>query len=216
MDALLEFGYGDARRADLPLIVQGGHAGVRGARATRELSAVDGTATRVDKTDVGTFWSAITAAGSAGKAGTGKVWLDGKRRPLLDRSVSQVGAPTAWQAGYTGAGVTVAVLDSGVDATHPDLAGKVVEAKNFTDDPNPADTVGHGTHVASTIVATAAASNGRYRGVAPDAMLLDGKVCMDGWCPESAILASGVGAAVPGLAHYPGSDVRRRHAWALR
>ncbi|WP_231648290.1 S8 family serine peptidase [Saccharothrix sp. NRRL B-16348] len=113
-----------------------------------------------------------------------KVWLDGIRKPSLDRSVAQIGAPTAWQAGYTGQGVKVAVLDSGVDQTHPDLAGQEVAERNFTDDPDTTDRVGHGTHVAATI----ASAGEKYRGVAPDARILDGKVCsLD--CSESWILA---------------------------
>ena len=102
----------------------------------------------------------------------GKVWLDNKVKILAqvadDRT--QIGAPVAWKAGYTGKGVTVAVLDTGIDDTHPDLAGKVADRKNFTDD-QPVDHVGHGTHVASTIAGTGAASGGLYRGVAPDATL---------------------------------------------
>jgi subtilisin family serine protease len=49
---------------------------------------------------------------------------------------------------------------------------------------------GHGTHVASTIAGSGAASQGRYRGVAPDATLLAGKVCdSGGWCQESSVVA---------------------------
>ena len=50
------------------------------------------------------------------------------------------------------------------------------------------DHVGHGTHVASTIAGSGAASGGRYRGVAPGVRLLIGKVCEAGGCTESAIL----------------------------
>ncbi|MCY9556053.1 S8 family serine peptidase, partial [Paenibacillus apiarius] len=68
--------------------------------------------------------------------------------------VPQIGAPTAWAAGWTGKGVRVAVLDTGVDLSHPDLAGKVAESRNFTEEADPDDIVGHGTHVAGTIGGT--------------------------------------------------------------
>lgn len=189
--ALVEFGYDD-RRADLPLLIV--HSGATtGARVTRELPALNARAVRATRD--ATLWKSL-----AGAAGT-KVWLDGLRRPRLDVSVPQVGAPAAWQAGYDGTGVTVAVLDSGVDATHPDLVGRVVAARNFTDGAaDDRDTDGHGTHVASTIAGSGAASGGRYRGVAPGARLLDGKVCFDGKCPESAVIAGMQWAAEQGAA----------------
>jgi hypothetical protein len=81
------------------------------------------------------------------------------------------------------------VVDTGIDSTHPDLAGRVVAAQDFTDDGDNLDHVGHGTHVASTIAGSGAASNGRYKGVAPDAKLYAAKVCVLEGCPESAILA---------------------------
>ena len=118
------------------------------------------------------------------------MWLDGVAQPHLDVSVPQIGAPAAWQAGLTGAGVTVGVLDTGIKADHPDLAGKVIEQRDFTGTlPGGGDDVGHGTHVAGIIAGTGAASNGRYKGVAPDARLISGKVCAIVGCPDSEIIA---------------------------
>ena len=89
-------------------------------------------------------------------------------------------APQAWAAGHTGAGVRVAVLDTGVDPTHPDLAGKIVEKADFTVEGGDAgDRYGHGTHVAATVAGTGAGSGGARRGVAPDAQLVIGKVLHD-------------------------------------
>src|SRR6266511_2380770 len=105
-------------------------------------------------------------------------------------NVPLIGAPAAWQAGFTGEGVPVAVLDTGIDATHPDLAGKVVAERNFTEGTeDELDHVGHGTHVASTITGSGAGSGGRYKGVAPGLKLHDGKVCVQFGCAESWILA---------------------------
>jgi hypothetical protein len=198
--ALAREGYHDAARADLPLIVTYEQGTARratnsvvaaGARTVRELSVVDSAAVSVDKGRLSAFWSTLAGSGAARLAGAGvaRVWLDGKRRLSLDHSVSQVGAPVAHAAGLTGRGVRVAVLDSGIDATHPDLRGRVAAARNFTEDADPSDVVGHGTHVASIIAGSGSASGGRYRGVAPEATLLDGKVCESVFCTESAILA---------------------------
>ncbi|MER7244256.1 S8 family peptidase [Kribbella sp. NPDC000426] len=150
-----------------------------GTRVTRQLPSIGGAAMKVNKSDAKTFMNS---------GGFTKLWLDGKRKVLLDQSVPQIGGPVAWQAGYTGKGVSVAVLDTGIDATHPDLATQVVGEKNFTTE-SADDLVGHGTHVASTIAGTGAASDGRYKGVAPDARIYDGKVCEVWGCDESAILA---------------------------
>ena len=71
---------------------------------------------------------------------------------------------------------TVAVIDTGVDYTHPDLSGKVIRGKNCVADNNdPFDDNGHGTHVAGIIAARAA--NGQYgEGVCPKCKILAIKV----------------------------------------
>ncbi|MFJ8461578.1 S8 family serine peptidase [Lysinibacillus xylanilyticus] len=69
---------------------------------------------------------------------------------------------------FTGKGVKVAVIDSGVDRTHPDLKKNYLKGYDFVDhDNNPEDTQGHGTHVAGII-----AANGSMKGIAPDASIL--------------------------------------------
>ena len=82
--------------------------------------------------------------------------------------------------GYDGSGVGVAVVDSGVDGTHPDFAGRMggnVKIVPFTTAAIPladTDTIsagGHGTHVAGTVAGTGAASNGERHGAAPGATL---------------------------------------------
>ena len=62
-----------------------------------------------------------------------------------------INAPTAWNTSV-GTGITVAILDSGIDATHPDLAGQLVPGWNFYDNnSNTADVYGHGTLVAGVV-----------------------------------------------------------------
>jgi subtilisin family serine protease len=79
--------------------------------------------------------------------------------------------PDAWDLS-TGAGRTVAVIDTGVDDAHPDLAGRIMPGYDWVaDDPDPDDEEGHGTHVAGTVAATK--DNGRgVAGVAPAARIL--------------------------------------------
>ncbi len=77
--------------------------------------------------------------------------------------------------GLTGAGVVVGHIDTGCDASHPDLAGKIAAFKDFVKGKEqPYDDQGHGTHTAGTIAGGNA--SGRYIGVAPDVKLVVAKV----------------------------------------
>ncbi len=171
---------------------------VAGARTGATLASINARSLSIDAD--GRWWqevrgkddTSVAYARTAGSlAGVKKVWLNELARVNLDASVPQIGAPIAWDRGYDGAGVTVAVLDTGIDADHPDVAGKVVEQVDFTGNPTgPKDGHGHGTHVAATIAGTGAASDGLRKGVAPAAKLLIGKVCSDGGsCPNDAVIA---------------------------
>jgi len=95
-----------------------------------------------------------------------------------------------------GAGALVAVIDSGVDATHPDLAGRVVPGPDVVDgDADPSDPTGHGTHIAGVIAA--AAGNGiGGTGVAPAARILAVRVLDNANNGTAANVASGIDAAV--------------------
>ncbi|MBB2942727.1 type VII secretion-associated serine protease mycosin [Actinoplanes lutulentus] len=90
--------------------------------------------------------------------------------------LTKIKAPTAW-ATSTGAGVTVAVIDTGVDAAHPDLAGKVLAGYDVLNGKagGTTDANGHGTHVAGIIGAVTGNGVG-VSGVAPDAKILPVRV----------------------------------------
>ncbi|MFF8697020.1 S8 family serine peptidase [Streptomyces sp. NPDC015144] len=215
--SLIEQGYDDAHTSAIPLIARytrGTNPTAKGAptgsRKGLVIKSLRGSALKADKKQAGRFWKAIdddalakNLAGSGARSasrgsafknaafedGVEKLWLDAKAHVSLDRSTAQIGAPEAWQAGYDGKGATVAVLDTGVDATHPDLAGRLGEVRNFTTDPTANDGHGHGTHVASTVAGSGTASGGSRKGVAPGARLMIGKVLdHTGSGPYSAIL----------------------------
>ncbi|MDQ3757261.1 MAG: S8 family serine peptidase [Actinomycetota bacterium] len=85
-------------------------------------------------------------------------------------------ASKAWGQGTTGKGITVAVIDTGVD-TSGDLAGRVIGAADFSGENQPyVDSYGHGTFVAGLIAGTGAGSNGAVKGVAPDANIFSVKI----------------------------------------
>lgn len=81
----------------------------------------------------------------------------------------------AESTGLDGAGVTIAVLDSGIDGAHPDLVGRVAQNVKLVEGrfvPALGDADGHGTHVAGIVAASGSSSQGRWHGVAPAATLV--------------------------------------------
>ncbi|MEU0375239.1 S8 family serine peptidase [Streptomyces sp. NPDC006283] len=167
-------------------------AAPRGAESVRALPSINGAA--VEAAASGEFWRSVTAGASRSRsafaAGVTKVWLDGQVKADMAESNDQIGTPQAWEAGLTGKGVKVAVLDTGVDAGHPDLAGRITESKSFIEGQEVADRNGHGTHVSSTVGGSGAASDGKEKGVAPEATLAVGKVLSDeGSGSESQIIS---------------------------
>jgi subtilisin family serine protease len=205
---LIADGYDDAHTGKLPLIFRYTDAAARsrtkanvvGATVLRSLDSVQGAAVTQDRLKASGFWSSLTAGTAARRGanaapvldnGIAKVWLDGKAKADLADSTAQIGAQKVWAEGNTATGVPVAVLDTGVDAGHPDLAGQVDATASFVPyEQDVADYHGHGTHVASTIAGTGAASDGKEKGVAPGVRLHVGKVLdIEGSGQESWIIA---------------------------
>jgi len=132
-------------------------------------------------------------------------------------SMYAIDAPGAWHAGYTGAGVRVAILDTGIDTSHPDLGPNLnigLSTSFVTYEPYIDDEAGHGTHVAGII---AAAHNGYGTiGVAPDAELVAVKVLDStgsgdfSWMLSGLLYANRIGAKVVNLslgAYLPRSGI---------
>jgi serine protease AprX len=94
---------------------------------------------------------------------------------LVSAYPAEVGATSLWNGGLTGAGVTVALVDTGI-ADVPDLASRVVARANFTQEKSYLDTYGHGTFEAGLVAGDGTSSGGRYVGVAPGASLMSVKV----------------------------------------
>lgn len=102
------------------------------------------------------------------------IWSDWPMHAFLDTSVPKINVPVLQKQGLLGTGIKLAVIDTGIDPVHPDFAGRIVARASFIsgeDDDN-----GHGTHVASIAAGNGNASQGKYRGVAPEASLYIAKV----------------------------------------
>lgn len=211
--ALVSQQYDEEHRATLPLII-GEPAGAKDTvttatvdrlaalaapgAPTHDLSSIAARSLSVPDGRLGDLWHELAPAGNApadtarATAAAPKIWLDGRVRAAADSTgMDQIGAPPVWKAGYEGDGVKVAVLDTGVDRTHPDLKDRVAQAEDFTDSPSGTDDhFGHGTHVASIVAGTGAASGGARKGAAPAASLLVGKVLGDdGYGYDSQVIA---------------------------
>jgi hypothetical protein len=141
----------------------------------------------------------MTQAQLAAISGVVRVWPEQAYQVTLSESVPKIKAPQVWQKkdlqgrSITGQGVRIAVLDTGIDFSHPALGGclgdncKVIRGRNtITNNDDVSDLHGHGTHVAAIAAGRADTGNG----VAPDAQLMAVKVLNDqGYGFDSSIIA---------------------------
>ena len=123
--------------------------------------------------------------------------------PTLNNAALAVNAPTAWKSGYTGAGIGVALIDSGVNS-HPDLnllgllpASRVVYNQSFIPGTSSAsDQYGHGTHIAGLIAGDGLSSTGfqyskTFTGIAPGANIVNLRVLnANGSATDSEVIAA--------------------------
>lgn len=115
-----------------------------------------------------------------------KIWLNKGYSIDLNESVPLIRAPEVWTLDFNGSGIEIAILDTGIDSTHPDLNDmdddpatvdpKVIREVSFVPYEDPMDYHGHGTHCAGISAGTGEASGGRIKGVAPGAWLWNVKV----------------------------------------
>lgn len=108
---------------------------------------------------------------------------------LLNVAAPTVNAPVAWQAGYVGTGIGVAVIDSGINPI--DLGTRVVYSQAFGGLTSTSDDFGHGSHVAGIIGNSGNTSNGVYKGIAPNVNILNLRVLdQNGSGTDSAVIAA--------------------------
>lgn len=156
-------------------------------------------------------FAAVVALVAVGALRRDDVGVDPSREVSEQWNLDLIGAPDAW-ATSRGDGVTIAVVDGGVDSRHPDLRGRIVGAIDCVGadgDPDrcreggDTDTDGHGTHVAGIAVATEGNRSG-IAGVAPEAVLLAVRALSPRSCPRRPCGSTG-----------PAADVAAGVRWAV-
>ena len=164
-----------------------------GGTVTSELSIIGAFSARVPGTALGRIAFSPTVAA---------VWSDRKVHvsSIID-DLNRRAANTVWQQsinlggvrkyGYTGAGVTVALVDTGIRDL-PDLAGRIVAKVDFTPDRDGVDYFGHGTHMAGIIAGNGAMSDGTWAGVAPKANLVSVKVAGANGSTDVSVVIAGL------------------------
>lgn len=134
-------------------------------------------------------------------------------------NVSIMNVPQVWDLGFTGEGIVVAVLDTGVNYNHEDLSGNMwthpdfpFHGWNFTNNTNnPMDYHGHGTHCAGTVAGNGAA--GSQTGMAPSAKIMALQVLNAGGGGTESGVWEGIQFAVEYGAHVLSLSLGWQHAW---
>jgi len=116
---------------------------------------------------------------------------------LVDDSGSYIGTDYAFDLGFDGTGIKIAIIDTGVDFNHPDLVGfgtngKIVGGYDFVDnDDIPNDTTGHGTQVTGVLIA-----EGNLTGIAPKSQIFAYRVSDDGESVSSELIVKAIERAI--------------------
>jgi serine protease AprX len=166
-----------------------------GGRVTLDLPLVDGVSARVpsDALDELRTDRAVRNVTPDSKVGFEQA-APGNSSDTPQRVQRVVRSDSLWSQGITGRGVTVALIDTGVYAAHPDLAGRVIHCEDFSHEAGTEahcqDTFGHGTFMAGLIAGNGASSNGHFMGAAPEANIVSIKLAgFDGATDVSHVLA---------------------------
>ncbi|MDH4269588.1 MAG: S8 family serine peptidase, partial [Dehalococcoidia bacterium] len=127
--------------------------------------------------------------------------------PANDLATVGTHADDVWDLGYDGSGIRIAVLDSGLDVTHPDIPAPIA-SRDYSNYPQLDDTIantvtGHGTHVTGCALGRGTQSGGRYKGAAPGADLIFLKI-MD---EDGRIATSALAAAIKAAADIYHADI---------
>lgn len=187
-------------------VIVAARAGVSDSQLAGALAAHSGKARRIGQTDLHIVELPNTASEAAVRNALARnpmvkfAELDMRFKlaaavndPYLGSAwhLARIEAPTAWDVA-TGQGVTLAILDTGVDGSHPDLAGQMVPGWNFYDNnANSGDVNGHGTAVAGA--AAAAFNNGiGVASVAGAAKIMPIRVTDAGGYASSSTIAQGI------------------------
>lgn len=133
----------------------------------------------------------------------------------LTWGLQAIGITSAQDRGHTGAGVRVAVLDTGFNADHPDFSSRNVIAESFIQGEGPHDAHGHGTHCIGTACGPWETDAGPGYGVAPEAEIYSGKVLGDDGTGSDTSILAGIDWALQHdcqvISMSLGADVREVH-----
>jgi len=151
--------------------------------------------------------------------GTPVLQPDNLKTRNLAWNVTLIGADQAWDEGYTGQDVVVAVLDTGVNYNHNDIKDNMWEHPDYpnhgynfvNDNHNTMDDGGHGTHCAGTVAGTGASGTGT--GIAPDAIIMNLKVLGGSGSGTEAGVWAAIQFAVDYGAHVMSLSLGWQHQW---